>query len=136
MLGARHVHRVPVAERVVANDARDGNDPMGGWRDFRRMQYGDAHSHSHERAHALGIRHHHGLGDPSVINDDASDFAGAASSDTAQASASFIFIAVNSAFDLPPSSEAFGLAWHAVGSVVPDSADPRRIERPPQRPEA
>ncbi|MEB0111588.1 hypothetical protein QN397_09510 [Variovorax sp. RTB1] len=140
VLGARHTHRAEVTERIVASDAKDS---MSGWRDFRRMQYSNARSHSHDRAeaqaeahehaHALGLRHHHQLDDTSVILDDAFDFADRGdSTDTAQASASFVFMAASNDVDLLPPPEAFGKAWRAARSVAPGSADPWRIERPPQ----
>ena len=133
MLGARHTHQGPVGEQVVANGSRDLNDLMVGWRDFRRMQYGDAHSHLHERAHALGMRHHHQFDDASVVKDDASSFSGGgAPTEATQVSASFLFMAANGALDLPPSPEAFGVPWDAARCVVPGNPDPWRIERPPQ----
>lgn len=137
MLGARHTHQAPTSEQLVPNGSHDLNDPMTGWRDFRRMQYGDAHSHSHERAHALGMRHHHQLDDASVVKDDASDFSGGgAPAEAAQVSASFLFMTASHAVDVPPSGEAFGVAWNAARAVVPGNPDPWRIERPPQSPKA
>jgi hypothetical protein len=130
MLGARHSHQMPVTQRTAATEP---TDPMSGWRDLRRMQYGDAHIPSHERVHALGLRHHHYLGDSSVIQEDASELAdGGLSTDTVQASASILFMAGSSAVDVPPPSETPGEAWDIPGSVAPGAPDPRRIERPPQ----
>lgn len=130
LLGARHTHRQPVIEQATTSDPQD---PLCEWREWQ-MQYGDAHrGDAHERAHALGLRHHHLPGDPSVVPDDASDMAGDAfPSDTVQASASFLFMATGSAADLPLPSEAFGAPWRASGSVRPRSPHPWRIERPPQ----
>ena len=134
LVGARHTHRAEMTGRIVATDPHDS---MGGWRDFRRAQYGDLHGNSrvdtHEQAHALGLRHHHQLGDASVIQEDASDFADVGlSTDAAQASASFLFMAAGNVAELPPPSEAFGKAWGTPRSPAPGNADPWRIERPPQ----
>lgn len=129
LLGARHTHREPVVARVATGDTQD---PLREWREWQ-MQAGEAQGSSHERAHALGIRHHHLLGDPSVIHDDASDFADHAfSSDTVQVSASFLFMPASGSADLPSPTEAFGLPWRALSAVSSGNPDPWRIERPPQ----
>lgn len=128
MLGARHTHRAEIKLLSVATDLQDS---MRGWRDFRRMQYAEAEVH--DRAHALGLRHHHQRSNTSVIPDDASAFGnGGASSDTAQTSASFLFMAASSAIQLPPPSETFGTAWGFATSDAVGNVDPWRIERPPQ----
>ncbi len=131
MLGARHTHRAPVTEQVAANDPLD---PMAGWRDFRRMQYGgvDRHALSHAHAHETGARHHHEAGDASVVAQDASDFERGLATDPAQASASFLFMAATRVADVPPSPEALAVRWRGPSAVAPGNPDPRRIERPPQ----
>ncbi len=135
MLGARHTHRSPVAVQVVANDPQD---PMAGWQDFRRMQHGgvDRHSlslsQSHAHAHEAGLRHHHDVGDDSVVAEDASGVDRGLSSDPAQASASFLFMTTSGAADVPPPREARAVLWGRAGAVAPGNPDPRRIERPPQ----
>ncbi|AMM24439.1 hypothetical protein AX767_08805 [Variovorax sp. PAMC 28711] len=131
MLGARHTHRVPVVKQLVANDPQD---PMAGWRDFRRMQYGgvDRHALSHAHAHETGARHHHEAGDASVVAEDASDVERGPATDLGQASASFLFMAATRVADLPPSPEALAVRWNGAGAVTPGNPDPRRIERPPQ----
>lgn len=129
MLGARHTHRETVIELTVDSDPQD---PLREWRESQ-MQYGDAGRSSHERDHALGLRHHHLPGDPSVVDDDASGLADHAfSSDTGQVSASFLFMAADGATDFPAPSEVSGETWIVQRSMPPSTPDPWRIERPPQ----
>ena len=138
MLGPRHTHQMPGIEHVVASKLEDA---MAGWADFRRMQWGDAdrhsnsraHTHAHAHAHGSDLRHHHELGDPSVIQEDAFDVVDRGlAADSAQAGASFLFMVPGSAPKLAPPEQTLAKVWRAIGAMPPSNPDPWRIERPPQ----
>ena len=132
VLGVRHTHSAPDVE---SSEAIEAQDPMSGWTDFRRAQYGYGYERddSHHRAHESGLRHHHDVGDASVIPDDASDTtAHGPSTDANQSTASFIFMPASAQSDLKTPLKVLVLVWGADSSRRLAPPDPWRIDRPPQ----
>ncbi|RYF35539.1 MAG: hypothetical protein EOO26_00285 [Comamonadaceae bacterium] len=132
VLGVRHTHSAPAVE---LHESVDSQDPMSGWTDFRRAQYGYGYERddSHHRAHESGLRHHHEASDASVIPDEASDLtAHGPSNDASQASASFIFLPASGQSGLKTPLNVLVLVWGSGSAKHLAPPDPWRIDRPPQ----
>lgn len=128
MLGSRHAHRTP-------EPSRQAEDPMAGWKDFRRADHSHgastgmpAHTHFHE----TGSRHHHDAVDESVINLEAPADRDGGPAEILQAGASFVFVAAEGLAQIPQPIEAIEDAWQTLPAQPFSSQYPRRIERPPQ----
>ena len=142
LLGPRHGHQA--APATPSHDRSD--DPMAGWRDFRRANYehravaasaapaAASGASTHRHAHETGLRHRHAPDDAGVVDLEAPADGDGAPAGSTPAGAGFALAAIAGRLEPPPRPAADGTAvWRAAVDRSFAIPLPRRIERPPSR---
>jgi hypothetical protein len=134
LLGPRHVH-----QDAASQDRSD--DPMAGWKDFRRANYehagvreqrADADAHAHAHAHEAGLRHRHALYDIDVVDLETPADGDGAPAASPHAGAVFVMAANADRLEPVPRAATSGDdVWRMAIARSFTTPFPSRIERPP-----
>lgn len=135
LLGPRHVH-----QSAPSQDRSD--DPMAGWKDFRRANYehagvreqlADADADAHAHAHEAGLRHHHAPDAADVVDLEAPADGDGAPAGSPHAGAAFVMAANADRLEPVPRAAAAGDdVWRLAIARSFATPFPSRIERPPR----
>ncbi|MGF6529138.1 hypothetical protein [Variovorax sp. PvP013] len=133
MLGSRHAHQ-------SAPSQEQSDDPMAGWKDFRRANYEHAgvreplaHADAHDHAHKAGLRHHHAPDDADVVDLEALTDGDGAPAGSPYAGAAFVMAANTGLLEPAPRAAAAGDdVWRLAIARSFSTPFPSRIDRPPR----